>query len=510
MVNFSFSEWVLFFLLYSAIGWLLESIWCSVEARKPVNRGFLSGPWCPVYGFGALVILILAMPCRQYPWLVFPISLLSAAGLEYFTGWLLEALFKTRWWDYSSQRVHIKGRICLFNSFLFGVMGLASVYILQPLLSGLLSCFSSQTQWLLSSLAIIFFFFDLIRSLAVAARLQERLVNLRDAIHTMEAYQHTHQWYDREDLAGSIARLREICAADPDNAMAAGILGELDRQLVEGLVHSRLLKAFPGLLPRAFFRGFDVFRQERGVCRQGRRLRCAQKKTRRRERLSAAKGGFFAVYREMTVSRMVWIFLMSSCLGFVIETLFCMATRGVVESRQGMVYGPFNQVYGFGALFMILLLAPLARKGDLFTFIGGGVIGGLFEVGCSAVQEALLGTVSWEYSEQQFSLFGGRTSLLYMFFWGVLAVVFMKFMYPWMLALVNRVPKRARLFCTWVIAVVLCVDLLLSAVAVIRWSARVASEPAKNAMEIWLDEYYPNEELQEIYPNMQFRASRGS
>ncbi len=123
---------------------------------------------------------------------------------------------------------------------------------------------------------------------------------------------------------------------------------------------------------------------------------------------------------------------------------------------------------------------------------------------CSIAQEAAFGSVSWEYSDQPFSFLGGRTSLLYMFFWGVLAVVYIKNIYPWMSSLIDRIPARAKHFWTWIIAAVLCADMALSAVAVNRWSARLDDLPAQNSMEIWLDDYYPNDMLQEIYPNMVF------
>ncbi|MDR0286797.1 MAG: putative ABC transporter permease, partial [Clostridiales bacterium] len=116
MNSTSFAVLVLYFAIYSILGWIIESAYCSIFAHKPINRGFLSGPWCPVYGFGALLILLFTGPFKQNPFLVFAISLLSTSILEYFTGWLLETLFKTRWWDYSKHKFNIKGRVCLQNT----------------------------------------------------------------------------------------------------------------------------------------------------------------------------------------------------------------------------------------------------------------------------------------------------------------------------------------------------------------------------------------------------------
>lgn len=507
MLSLSFSKWVLFFAVYSFLGWLIESIWCFAGTRKAVNRGFLSGPWCPVYGFGAIIILFFSEPFKDNPILVFAAALLSTSILEYFTGWLMETLFKTKWWDYSKRKYQLKGRICLRNSLLFGLLGIALVYIFQPFASGLLLHVAPRTQRIIASLLIVVFFFDLIRSLAAAAKLEERLSRMRAVIGTMEQYQHAFSWFNKSDIAGSVERLREICASEPDNESAATILAEIDKQFEEGGSHTRLLKAFPGINPKRFSSEFETLKKGWETSHKERKIHRAQAKIRRKEKVTKAKEEFVYSYKGITVTRMVWVFLIACVIGFVVEMLFCVVTTGTIESRQGMIYGPFSQVYGFGAVLLVLSLAPLAHKGDRWLFIGGGIIGGLFEAVCSIIQESAFGSVSWEYSDQQFSFFGGRTSLQFMFFWGILSVVFMKHIYPWMSSLIDRVPARAKHFWTWIIVVVLCLDMLLSAFAVGRWADRLDNEPANNNVEVWLDEHYPNDMLEEIYPNMSFTDS---
>lgn len=126
-----------YFYIYSVLGWLVESIYCSLFAKpKPhwINRGFLYGPYCPIYGVGALMVLLVLWPLRNLPMVVFIASMVLTSILEYFTSYILEKLFHTRWWDYSSKRFNLRGRICLKNSLLFGVMGLVLVYIIHPLI----------------------------------------------------------------------------------------------------------------------------------------------------------------------------------------------------------------------------------------------------------------------------------------------------------------------------------------------------------------------------------------
>lgn len=145
------------FVFYSIIGWLGETIYCSVGKRKLVKRGFLNGPYCPIYGVGALLILLLTAPFSYSPWLVFMIAVLAASALEYFTSWLFEKHFGVLLWDYSYRKIQINGRVCLVNSLLFGVAGLFLNYCLAPWLQTVLLAISPDSQMILAAtLAIIF------------------------------------------------------------------------------------------------------------------------------------------------------------------------------------------------------------------------------------------------------------------------------------------------------------------------------------------------------------------
>ena len=203
--------------------------------------------------------------------------------------------------------------------------------------------------------------------------------------------------------------------------------------------------------------------------------------------------------------QLFWIFFIGCFLGVVVETIWCLLTRHHYESRTGLIYGPFNLVYGFGALFMTLGLNWLRKKRDAWIFLGGFVIGSVFEYICSWVQEFLFGTVSWQYDEMPFNL-NGRINLLYSIFWGVLALLWVKGIYPWMCRLVNRIPNKIGKPLTWVLLVFMILNSAISGLAVARMSARYAGEPATNALEQFLDDHYPDERLQKIYPNMVYVA----
>lgn len=116
------------------LGWVCEDLYCGIPAKKFINRGFFYGPYCPIYGVGALLVLYPLLFVKDYPILVFILGVIITSTLEYITSWVMEILFKTRWWDYSKRFMNINGRVCLLNSTLFGIMSIVVVYIIHPVI----------------------------------------------------------------------------------------------------------------------------------------------------------------------------------------------------------------------------------------------------------------------------------------------------------------------------------------------------------------------------------------
>ena len=115
-------EWILYFFIYSFLGWVCECIYCGVPAKKFINRGFLAGPYCPIYGCGALAVIYTLTPFSDNVVILFGMGVIVTSALEYITSYMMEKLFHTKWWDYSKHPFNIHGRICLKNSILFGLM----------------------------------------------------------------------------------------------------------------------------------------------------------------------------------------------------------------------------------------------------------------------------------------------------------------------------------------------------------------------------------------------------
>lgn len=131
MFTYNFGEWLMFFYIYCFVGWIIESAVVSVRTKRIVNRGFMRGPFLPLYGFGAIAILFSCLPVQSSPTLVFVCGMLAASILEYFTGWLMETLFKTKYWDYSYMKFNIKGRVSLITSLFWGFLSLFLTDILH-------------------------------------------------------------------------------------------------------------------------------------------------------------------------------------------------------------------------------------------------------------------------------------------------------------------------------------------------------------------------------------------
>jgi uncharacterized membrane protein len=502
----SFSQIILYFTFYSVAGWLGESAWCSARSRRLVNRGFLAGPCCPVYGLGALAVLAVAGSVKAYPAVVFLAAAVAAAVLEYATGWFLETVFRSRWWDYSDRRFNLRGRTCLAHALVFGALGLAAVYVAQPVVAPAVAGLGAQTQQVAAGVALALMAFDLTYTLVSWTGLLERAEGLKAVRDELGQASRPRVEFDAADLSLSLPRLRAaVAAGGAAEARLSPVLEKaegLRRRYGSGL---RLMRAFPGLQPRRLGQEFDALRRAWDA-----QPRTAAQAARRR--LSGwpgkARTEMAAAYRGVDATQLIWVFVIGNVVGYVVETVYCVVVHGVLESRQGLLYGPFSPVYGFGAVLMTLALAPLASKGNLWLFGGSAVVGGAFETACSLLQESLFGSVSWEYSGEPFALFGGRTGLVYMFWWGILGLVYMRLIHPRLVHLTERLPGRARRFFTAVIAVALAADMLLSAVAVARWGERVQGIGPGNRIGQLLDKHYPDDVMAQIYPNMQFTAVR--
>lgn len=172
----------LVFAIYSFLGWLTESIFCSVPEGKFINRGFLNGPFCPIYGVGAVLVIVTLSPLRNNLLLLFAASVLLTSSVEYATGFLLEKIFHTKYWDYSTHKCNLQGRVCLTNSLLFGVMCLALVYVAHPVLMQLLTPLPSLARSLSALILVLYFIGDTVITVHAILQLNGKLDELQQVL----------------------------------------------------------------------------------------------------------------------------------------------------------------------------------------------------------------------------------------------------------------------------------------------------------------------------------------
>lgn len=186
------SRYVCLFIIYSFMGWVYETIFCTIKGGKWENRGFLYGPVCPIYGTGAIAIstimeLTLESQIELIWWQIFLISVVGSAVLEYVTSWALEKLFHAIWWDYSNLPLNLHGRISLFTSLEFGLGGLLIVYIIAPYTVNCVDFIPPLIMELLALCFVFLFAVDLTLTVTALHHFDRMVVRMEDRFnHRME------------------------------------------------------------------------------------------------------------------------------------------------------------------------------------------------------------------------------------------------------------------------------------------------------------------------------------
>lgn len=198
------------------------------------------------------------------------------------------------------------------------------------------------------------------------------------------------------------------------------------------------------------------------------------------------------------IIKIFWIFIIGSVIGYIIEMIVALVQNGHFESRQGLIYGPFAQVYGLGLIVYYMIIPKC--KGMSKVFFVSMVLGGIVEYLCSYFQEKLFGTISWDYSNLLFNI-NGRTSLLHCTYWGIGGVLFMKFIYPHFQKIDKLFENYYFRFATVMLMLFMVFDISISSLAAIRQEERRNDIVASDNIDLFFDKYYPDNVMDEIYSN---------
>ena len=423
------------FLIYSFFGWVIEAVYVSFRKRAFVNRGYLNGPMCIIYGFGAVVMTVFLHDLKSTWFFLFLGAALFGTAVEWVGGHILEKMGIGRWWDYSKLRYNLGGYISLRYSLLWGLLGLVVVKWINHLLLIPYTFVPEIGRNILLFTLLAITVLDFLGSHAAVHHLKSRKY-IREANEQLDQL--------TEDLQGRIARMVEkrIAAAHDLSARTA-------------------------------------------------------RKEKPKPTVFAEGCGFYKLFM---------LLVLGAVLGDIVETVFCFATAGVWMSRSSLVWGQFSLVWGLARALASKTLYRYSEKSDRVLFGAGFLLGGAYEYACSVFTELAFGTVFWDYSAYPFNL-GGRINLLYCFFWGFAAVVWMRFFYPRLSRLIEKLPITFGKVLTWGLFLFMAVDCAVTGLAMLRYEMRKTGEASPHPdSEIiaYIDDSFDNEWMEQRYQNMVF------
>ncbi len=175
----NFYNIILYFIIYSFFGWSLEVVYQAVEQGKFINRGFLNGPYCPIYGFGVIIVVGMLEPIKNNLIILYLGSVILTSLLELFTGFILEKIFNMKWWDYSQDKFNLHGYICLKFSLLWGVACLIVVRLIHPLIAVFVSKIPHTLGIIVISVIMLCFVSDMIFTILA-------IINFKKKIRVLE------------------------------------------------------------------------------------------------------------------------------------------------------------------------------------------------------------------------------------------------------------------------------------------------------------------------------------
>lgn len=199
-----------------------------------------------------------------------------------------------------------------------------------------------------------------------------------------------------------------------------------------------------------------------------------------------------------------WLFILGSIIGYIFEMIVVLFQKGYFESRQGLIYGPFTPVYGIGMIVYYVILKSIHTQNKVEIFLVTMLLGGMTEYICSFVQEKAFGTISWDYSYLRFHL-NGRTSLLHCTYWGIAGILYSMFIVPKLEQWRRLITKKSLQIMTSFVLIFMVFNITISCVAAERQTQRRKSIQPENELDLFLDEHYPDERMNQIFANKKER-----
>ena len=238
-----------YMILYSFSGWVLESIYKSFLEKQPVNSGFLKGPFCPIYGFGALIMLFALNSLKGNIILLFTVSFVVLTIWEYIAGIILEKVFKTKYWDYTNNRFNINGRVCLLNSFFWGVLGVVFINYVHPFVENYIQMIPTNILLYVNIVVYILIGIDLIITAVTTIKFSDTVKKINELGEKIKLMLGEIKDSSREKISKVKTETHEIHENKEEKMKAVEKLKEQQSKLKINLYKTakRLKLAFPSM-----------------------------------------------------------------------------------------------------------------------------------------------------------------------------------------------------------------------------------------------------------------------
>lgn len=456
--------WV--FWIFSLAGWVVHFVPRTIKKRKAVNPGFITLPFLPSYGLGAVACYLLLSRIENL-FMAFFASMIVLTVAKYLVSMLFERAFGFKWHDQSKKFLNINGYVSAWEPPIYGIAALLTkIYLLRPLTDFIDS---------VPDLAAL-----LIGAILTGLIISDFLISCFIVLH----------------LRRNLRQMKNISSLLDDNNSDKSddeLLAQYEKKMIQSKrFRRRLVNAFPDMESVNYEKQladmkirFDIIREHNDEVYDN--------KIERPEDRPFAYG--------LSFTKLFWLFFVGSFFGTILETIWAYFTLGHFEMRVGMVWGPFIPVYGGGAVAITLCLYKLHKSGDIIIYLASAVIGATFEYFCSYFLESCFGIISWDYSNTPFNI-DGRTNLTFAMIWGLLGLAWLRYIYPIFSRLVEKIPKKIGNYLTIALVIFMIINSVMSVAAVYRMRQRAENKPAENAFTQWIDGTFNDDYMSFIFPHM--------